>query len=326
MAQHTEISWCDSSLNLEMGCQGCELWNEQAGIKRCYAGNLTERYKGLKGWPTSFAEAELFPTRLQAALRWKDLTGTKRPSKPWLNGYPRLIFLNDLGDTFTESLPLDWLAPYIPAMAASPHIWIILTKRPARMVQFWKGWCDAEESGIDNNQAIVRDFIPPNFWLLTSVTGPENVNRIRELLKLRALGASVLGVSYEPAWGPVDFAPFVTHPDDDPLATADETRSLLDWLISGGESGAEAKPSHPDWFRSARDACQASGTAYFHKQWGEWVPTDSESRLKLAEYANVAAGDGTHHRMFRVGKKAAGALLDGREWREMPAAARLGKV
>jgi len=77
----------------------------------------------------------------------------------------------------------------------------------------------------------------------------------------------------------------------------------------GGESGAGAQPSHPDYFRAVRDACQAAGVPFFFKQWGEWVP---ESQLSQPALHLV---DQTSH---RVGKKAAGALLDGRESREMP--------
>jgi protein gp37 len=41
---------------------------------------------------------------------------------------------------------------------------------------------------------------------------------------------------------------------------------FLDWIISGGESGIGAKPSHPDYLRAARDFCQANGIAYLLKQ------------------------------------------------------------
>jgi protein gp37 len=43
---------------------------------------------------------------------------------------------------------------------------------------------------------------------------------------------------------------------------------------------------------------------FFFKQWGEWSPNNlCDPEVEL---------------MRRVGKKAAGAQLDGREWREMP--------
>lgn len=71
--------------------------------------------------------------------------------------------------------------------------------------------------------------------------------------------------------------------------------SGIDWVIVGGESGPGARPMHPDWVRSIRDQCIAADVPFFFKQWGEYA----------------TAG-------VRVGKKAAGHILDGREWREMP--------
>lgn len=111
----------------------------------------------------------------------------------------------------------------------------------------------------------------------------------------------------------------------------------IDWVIVGGESGPNARPMHPDWVRSLCDQCQAAGVPFFFKQWGEWIPHDS-TKLKpfRAELAKQMHKDGNiydwasdHGRrdphiptdwagIFRVGKKAAGAMLDGREWREFP--------
>jgi len=46
MGIDTDIEWCDSSLQLEMGCDGCELWNPKVGEKTCYAGQLTNLHGG----------------------------------------------------------------------------------------------------------------------------------------------------------------------------------------------------------------------------------------------------------------------------------------
>src|SRR5262249_10079569 len=95
-----------------MGCDGCELWNEI--LHSCYAGRLTERFAGQPGWSDRFDKPKVFLERIDRAIRWPDLTGTtweahkKIPAKPWLDGYPRTICFNDMGDTFTESLPVDW--------------------------------------------------------------------------------------------------------------------------------------------------------------------------------------------------------------------------
>lgn len=53
----------------------------------------------------------------------------------------------------------------------------------------------------------------------------------------------------------------------------DSQKPLLDWVIVGGESGPNARPMSPDWARSLRDQCQASGVPHMFKQWGESRPT-----------------------------------------------------
>lgn len=103
----------------------------------------------------------------------------------------------------------------------------------------------------------------------------------------------------------------------------------LDWVIVGGESGPGARPMPPDWVRSIRDQCQAAGVPFFFKQWGEWQKTDAipggdlegDMRRGLVELVELNREPDGHFRrgdvlMRRVGKKAAGRLLDGREWNE----------
>lgn len=113
----------------------------------------------------------------------------------------------------------------------------------------------------------------------------------------------------------------------------------LDWVIVGGESGHGARPMHPDWARSLRDQCQAAGVAYFFKQWGGHVPFDEACGgpiavscsghphfRKTASYSNGETHsigechyfDSGNVPVYRVGKKAAGRLLDGRTWDEFP--------
>jgi hypothetical protein len=85
----------------------------------------------------------------------------------------------------------------------------------------------------------------------------------------------------------------------------------IDWVIVGGESGPRARPMHPDWARSLRDQCAAAGVPFFFKQWGAWAPV----HLRACS-TGEAIGTLAHQ---RVGKKAAGRLLDGVEHSGMPA-------
>jgi len=114
----------------------------------------------------------------------------------------------------------------------------------------------------------------------------------------------------------------------------------IGWLIVGGESGDGARPMHPDWARSLRDQCQAAGAPFFFKQWGEWLPVDHVDlynplhwRLKQESALSVTGStypikgwrsstpESERVRLLRrVGKKAAGRLLDGVEHSEFPEA------
>ena len=85
MAEGTKIEWCDDSVNAEMGCDGCELWDPKNRVRICYAGQHTTRMLSrgpLKGWPPGFDQPTIFPGRIAKAARRRDLTGTARPGKP----------------------------------------------------------------------------------------------------------------------------------------------------------------------------------------------------------------------------------------------------
>jgi protein gp37 len=64
--------------------------------------------------------------------------------------------------------------------------------------------------------------------------------------------------------------------------------SGIDWVIVGGESGPGARRMEPEWVVDIRDQCVEAGVAFYFKQWGG------------------------------VRKKAAGRVLQGRTWDEMP--------
>lgn len=69
----------------------------------------------------------------------------------------------------------------------------------------------------------------------------------------------------------------------------------LDWVIVGGESGPGARPMKAEWANEIQKDCAFVNVPFFFKQWGEFD----------------ANGD-------RVGKAAAGHLLNGVEYHEYP--------
>ncbi|TFH84936.1 phage Gp37/Gp68 family protein [Billgrantia azerbaijanica] len=85
--------------------------------------------------------------------------------------------------------------------------------------------------------------------------------------------------------------------------------SRLDWVIVGGESGKQARPMHPEWARKLRDQCAAGDVPFLFKQWGEWLPDNQNPSI---------SGPSGDTQAIRVGKKAAGRLLDGKLHDEYP--------
>ncbi|PSL42297.1 protein gp37 [Chitinophaga niastensis] len=62
----------------------------------------------------------------------------------------------------------------------------------------------------------------------------------------------------------------------------------IDWVIVGGESGHKPRPMKPDWVLDIQEQCENKSVAFFFKQWGG------------------------------KNKKAAGRILNGRTYDEMP--------
>ena len=144
MSVNTKIQWCDSTVNPTMGCDGCEIWGPQR--KTCYAGMLHTRFGGVTpGYAPTFAEVTLFPGRMAEAAGWPDLSGKTRRDKPWLDRLPRLIFVSDMSDALSNSVPFEYLRDEVIANITSEtgsrHCWLWLTKRADRMAKFssWLG-------------------------------------------------------------------------------------------------------------------------------------------------------------------------------------------
>jgi len=197
-----------------------------------------------------------------------------------------------------------------------------------------------------NQSAHNLDFYKPlsNVWLGVSVENQAAADeRIPLLLQTPAAKRFV---SCEPLLGAVNLNRI---PAGDGLTVVNALAAMifrgdgakrlveLDWVICGGESGPGARPMHPDWARGLRDACVAAGVPFFFKQWGEWQDGSDCRAKELVLYRDgrtcevskeaILAEEhrsGERHRnngsriISRVGKKAAGHLLDGVEWHQFP--------
>ena len=150
----------------------------------------------------------------------------------------------------------------------------------------------------------------PNVWLGVSVEDQKRADeRIPVLIDTPA---AVRFLSVEPLLGPVNLIQACgTYRGKKPLK-----KSALDWVIVGGESGKNARPMHPEWVRSIRNQCLNAGVPFFFKQWGEYGPrADMKIDLEHFRYSEMWNQDF----VYKLGKKKAGRMLDGRTWDEMPA-------
>lgn len=188
-----------------------------------------------------FTKVQLFPDRLSEPLRSRT---------------PRTVAVCFGGDLFHEDVPDEFLADVFAVMADCQHTFLVLTKRPQRMLEF------------------TRDLhFPDNVWLGVSVEDQATADeRIPLLLKTLAAHR---WVSYEPALDAVDFRPWLKlvcgfcwpEPCQDvPGSGHNWPRQLLDWLVIGGESGPNFRPMDLAWAESAVAQCDAAGVPVYFKQ------------------------------------------------------------
>ena len=169
----------------------------------------------------------------------------------------------------------------------------------------------------------------PNVWL--GVSAEDQARADERIPHLLATPAAKRFISAEPLLGAINIIDAMWAGEDDPIETLN---AGIDWVIAGGESGPGARPSHPDWFRSLRDQCAAAGVPFFFKQWGTWGPSSEQAWIDDdgSNRHMLVAPDGRHGDtiadmitapkgtawMRRLGKKRAGAVLDGKLHREFP--------
>lgn len=325
----TKIEWTHQpgtvgrTWNPVLGCTKVSL-----GCDHCYALTMSHRlqnaaaYQGLtRMWsPTGrpgvdwTGEVRCLPERLEEPLHWKAST----------------VFVCSMSDLFHDKVPWEFILKVFNIMACTEHhTYQVLTKRPGRMAYFaekiWPkqgGRWEPVRPIVDNKWPGTA--WPANVWAGTSVESQKYAPRLKCLARVPA---TVRFASVEPMLAPVNLTRWLG------AGSQCEADRVLDWVICGGESGPGARPMHPQWPRDLAAQCLAAGVPFFFKQWGAWV---SVSNLAKADFdhkvfTSIVTEDGiqvskwpeSYQRdrprvMARVGKKAAGALLDGREWREWP--------
>lgn len=304
----TKIEWAEKTWNPISGCTKIS-----ESCQHCYAERMSKRLAGRCGYEKHNPfRVTIHPDKISEPLRWR------KPSR---------IFVCSMGDLFHEDVPFMEIAKIFGHMhTAYWHTYLLLTKRPKRMAEFLKWFVGPEWRGAWPNEY-------PHLWL--GVTAENQARADERIPTLLQIPAAVRFVSIEPCLSDINLGPYLWDYYDQ---GSRRPLNKLHQVICGGETGPGARPMHPGWVRSLRDQCRAAGTPFFFKSWGDWI-NDLSRGLPLAplpEFVNQiitttevepnaghkrfwaidSAGKGTG--MKRVGKKAAGRLLDGVEWNQYP--------
>jgi protein gp37 len=377
MADKSAIEWTDATWNpirarnKKTGKVGWHCEHATTGCEFCYAEGFNKRLgTGLDFKPGHRKDIEIFldEAMLMQPLRWKkprmifvgsmtDLFADFVPDE-WIDKVFAVMALSPQHTfqvlTKRAKRMNDWSARRYGQYSngAQLAIYHTLAGRGSMAQPLGFGLKDTDVAACMARVIEPRGWPLPNVWLGVSTERQQEADeRIPFLL---ATPAAKRFISAEPLLGHIDLhalnlaTPSPSDalrgmrciPDDGPDGYHNEPTNKLDWVIAGGESGPKARPMHPEWARSLRDWCKATGVAFFFKQWGEWAPRTREeaggepragychpegrdakwpSPEGLCEYGPFWLEEHGFAHVARVGKKAAGRHLDGKLHDAMPA-------
>jgi protein gp37 len=328
MAKNSAIEWCHHTVNFWWGCVFALLLDGSLdeACRNCYAKMLAALFS--RGKATWGPKGNRWIRHLAAVRELAKLDESARK-----RNVRERVFINSMSDTFEDRDDLNEAraALFAVSQVVTNLDILLLTKRPQNVRRM------VPAAWLEN--------WPAHVWIGTTCGTQQAADeRVPELL---SIPARVRFLSCEPLLGPVnlervEFGPRPNHTPQSCLTPTYMGRfdAKIHWVICGGESGPKARPMHPEWARSLRDQCQAAGVAFFFKQWGEWLP-DCQRRFTTSgeitwglvhasggfrqtlnkgkrDWAQDPAWEPGEEGCTKVGKKAAGRQLDGREHNEFP--------
>lgn len=327
MSENSKIEWTDHTFNAWIGCTKIS-----PGCDHCYA----ERERASTALRVVWGAGN--PRHRTAASTWNNPKRWNARHGEFFAKHDRRqrVFCASLSDVFDNAVPPAWRMDLFRLIGDTPNLdWLLLTKRIGNLPTM------LQHIGVDR--------LPDNVWLGATIVNQEEADR--DIPKLLAVPARVRFLSMEPLLGPVDISRHLDYCeklDKHGISRRAGGQHIkcdkhcgISWVIAGGESGPGARPMHPEWARDLRDQYAAAGVAFHFKQHGEWAPGSGDfgsGSVKTAAIAldgrvaaggyrvedyprGAASGDGWSM-VHRIGKRAAGRLLDGRTHDEFPGAPR----
>ncbi len=246
----SHIQWTTHTFNPWIGCT-----KVSPGCQHCYAEALNKRWKGGANWGKGAPRNRTSASNWREPLKWNRDAKGERPR----------VFCASLADWLDDEVEIRWLADLMKLIVETPNLdWLLLTKRP----QNWKarinaGYMHTACGSVGADEMMFNweenGIAPDNVWIGTTVEDEE-----RGYLRHAALmdiPARVHFWSAEPLLSAID------------ASVMWAARGAPDWVIVGGESGAQAREMQVKWARDLRDQCRANPLpgnrpSFFMKQMG----------------------------------------------------------
>jgi protein gp37 len=275
MGKNSSIEWTDHTFNPWWGCA-----KVSPACQNCYAEHWAKR-TGHQVWGKGKGRRFFADRHWNEPHDW-NAAAAKTKTR-------RRVFCASMADVFEDYQTLNiWRERLWVLINVTPWLdWLLLTKRPeniSRMAPWGEMW-------------------PKNIWLGTTVENADCAEKRLPLLLKHP--AAVRFLSCEPLLGPIDLRPWFNS----------NTLYPIDWVIAGGESGPGARATHPDWASGLLHQCREAAVPFHFKQWGHWVPADSQVQ---AQQKTLIFENERSVRMVRLTKKRAGRILEGATWNGLP--------
>lgn len=263
MAKNSGIDWCNHTFNLWWGCTEVD-----PACDNCYARELDKRFGG-NHWGKDA------PRKFFSDKHWDGPLAWDREAAA--NGTNDLVFVESMGDLLEQREDLETHRQRFWELVRKTHAltYLLLSKRP----QFF-------------DKMIPRDLIGnPRLWLGTTIANPAGLWRADALIENKH--APVLFASMEPLLEETSIA---AH-----LVTSTEIG--INWVITGCESGANARHTPTDWYRKLQRETDAAAVPFFLKQ----APRNADG-ITSGEGTKLQIRDGIYKQPY----------LDGVQYIEFP--------
>lgn len=329
----TTIEWSDYTWNPWIRCT-----KVSPGCKNCYAETLMDkRFKKVR-WGKGEERISISDSSWKLPLRWDKQAQKENKIKK--------VFCASLSDVFDEEVETAKRINLFGLIEKTENLkWLLLTKRIDSAMKFLEIYSEKKNNAKEIFNKIMIG--------VSICTQKEADQKIPVLLEIKEKLNIPIFISMEPLLEKVNIYNKMTNKPCDYCGNFDgevgrcycriSQNAMIDWVIVGGESGANARPMNPEWARLIKNQCQNNDIPFFFKQWGEWgysksfygdqfniskhdfLPKYNENKMlfitntKGKQIALMYKNETDNPEVFeKLGKEKTGNFLDEKQYLEFP--------